>query len=191
MLYRIQRALQNPGGGGPVDDFAATCAAQVGLADQQRSTAAVESRSSQNAAGRGNAAARLRANCRTDWQRRPSRPFISTGRPMTSPPTSSSRANPRKASRSPASRVLFKVRTGLATDQLTSDSARPMVFEPTSRPSRRRPGGTRERSRARPTSFIGVVLSFLQFKEALGFACALCAHDLSIAGATLLELRSL
>ncbi len=35
VAQRIQRALQNPGGGCPIDDGATTSAAQVGLADQE------------------------------------------------------------------------------------------------------------------------------------------------------------
>ncbi len=52
-----------------------------------RSTAAVDSRSSQNATGRSRRAKRLRANWRTDWVRGPSPPARVSGRPTTRPPT--------------------------------------------------------------------------------------------------------
>src|SRR3546814_4137471 len=79
--------------------------------------AAVDNRSSQKARGTSCFSRRFRANCRVDWQRGPSLPFMLTGKPTTSPPTSCPRM---RASNDSASFVNF-VRRRVRSEEHTSE----------------------------------------------------------------------
>ena len=112
------------------------------------STAAVDSRSSQNATGRSRRAKRLRANWRTDWVRGPSPPARVSGRPTTSPPTLWVSINANSRAMSSRKRRRRIVSSGVAMMQRVSESAKPIVLVPTSRPINRAPAGTASRSAA-------------------------------------------
>src|SRR5690606_7588517 len=79
---------------------------------------------------------------RVDWLRGLSLPSMLMGRPRTKPATSRSRHNPASSSTSLLNFVRLIVCRGEATVRLGSEMARPMVFSPISRPSKRPPGLT-------------------------------------------------
>ena len=139
----IEAALQDIGGGDAVDDFGAARRV-MSAAIISRVTAAVERRSSQNATGRSRRANRLRANWRTDWVRGPSPPTRVSGRPTTRPPTLWRSINASSRAMSSRKRRRRMVSNGVAMMRRVSESARPIVLVPTSRPSsRRRPARPR------------------------------------------------
>ncbi len=99
-----------------------------------RSTAAVDSRSSQNAIGRSVNFSKLRAKARVDCARGPSEPSMLIGRPRTKPTAARSLAS---ASRRLASAVKFlraTVSTPVASLRSGSLTATPMVLVPRSSP---------------------------------------------------------
>ena len=94
---------------------------------RNRSTAEVDSRSSQKATFTGRNRSRLRAKARHDWARGPSVPSILTGRPMTRPDTFLASIS---LNRAWASAVNFDFRmscSGLAIRRVVSETAIPMV----------------------------------------------------------------
>src|SRR5690348_7704039 len=131
-----------------------------------RVTAAVDRRSSQNAAGRSITSSRFFANCRTDWQRGPSVPSIASGQPITKPPTpcfSTCRASAAASSRKRVRRI---VSNGVAIVRRVSERAIPIVFVPTSRPIKRWSGA---RSRLRSAG-LRIAMSDDSFRRLSGRA---------------------
>ena len=123
--------------------YAAACASMTALrarrlasaAISARSTAAVESRSSQSAMGRAVNCARFRAKARVDCARGPSVPSMLIGNPSTIPVARRSAASARIRFASRLNRVRAIVSTGAAIRRSGSLTETPTVLLPRSRPS--------------------------------------------------------
>ena len=99
-----------------------------------RSTAAVDSRSSQNTTGTGESFAKLRAKALVDWQRGPSVPSMLIGSPSTISPMFSLAMMASSRSASVVNFLRAMVSMGVAIIRVRSLVATPMVLEPRSSP---------------------------------------------------------
>src|SRR6266404_1656595 len=111
-------------------------ARETSMPINSRSTAAVDSRSSQSAMARPVRLEKLRAKARVDCARGPSLPSMLMGRPSTKPTTLRSLDIASSRAASALNALRWIVSTPVASRRSGSDTATPMVLVPRSRPIR-------------------------------------------------------